>query len=196
MPIDVPAGDIFPHIRIAMGVIVGLAITRLLTGAARFIQHPERQKVSWIHLGWVFSILLILVHFWWWEFALFRLPTWTFGLYAFLLLYAIVLFLLCTLLFPDDVFDYTGYEGYLLSRRRWFFGVLAFSFLIDLADTWIKGAAYFHSLGPEYLIRAIVYIGLCGVAMVSANKTFHKAFVTLSLIYEVTWIARLYDTVG
>ncbi len=32
--------EIFQHVRVVMGIVLGLAITRLLTGLARFVQHP------------------------------------------------------------------------------------------------------------------------------------------------------------
>jgi hypothetical protein len=48
----------------------------------------------------------LLVHFWWWEFWLVEIPIWTFQVYAFLGFYVILLFLLRTLLCPDDLGDY------------------------------------------------------------------------------------------
>ena len=92
------ANEIFPHIRIVIGMVVGLGITRLLTGIARLIQHPKRHRLSVIHLLWVFSLLAELALFWWWEFALSRLPSLTFATFLFLIVYALVLFLLCALL--------------------------------------------------------------------------------------------------
>jgi hypothetical protein len=51
--------EIFLHVRVMIGVIVGLSIARLLTGIARFIQHPKQNRVYFIHLGWVLAILAI-----------------------------------------------------------------------------------------------------------------------------------------
>ena len=116
--------DLFPHVRIVMGMIVGLGITRLLMTVAGLIQHPQRAKISSLHLLWVVSILVELVLFWWWEFSLFKLESWTFGITLFLIFYAITLFLMAALLSPDSVSDYDGYEDFFLKRRKWFFGVM------------------------------------------------------------------------
>ena len=62
-------------------------------------------------------------------------------------------YLLCALLFPAKIDDYDGYADYFISRRHWFFGILAVIYAVDFIDTWIKGATYFASLGPEYPIR-------------------------------------------
>ena len=76
--------EIFPHIRIVMGTVVGLGITRLLMTFANMVQHPDRRDRSVLHLLWMGSILLELVLFWWWELALFRLATWNFGIVIFI----------------------------------------------------------------------------------------------------------------
>src|ERR1700709_2275204 len=81
------AAALFPHIRIVMGMVVGLGITRLLMGVASLIQHPKRGKLSAIHLLWALSILVELVLFWWWEFALYEITSWSFGIFAFLIGY-------------------------------------------------------------------------------------------------------------
>ncbi|MCV3241414.1 hypothetical protein [Mesorhizobium sp. ZC-5] len=189
-----PAVDVFVHIRIVMGMVIGLGITRLLTGAARFVQHPGKDRIYIVHLGWVLSLLLMLVHFWWWEFGLSHLGEWTFQVYLFLIGYAILLFLMCTLLFPDNIAEYSGYEEFFISRRRWFFGLLAITFLFDLVDTLIKGRAHFEEFGLEYMIRTPAYVLLCLVAMQVSDRRFHLAFVAASLIYQISFIFRLFDT--
>jgi hypothetical protein len=49
------AAELFPHVRIVLGMVIGLGITRLLLGAAALIQHPRRAKLSAIHLLWAGS---------------------------------------------------------------------------------------------------------------------------------------------
>jgi hypothetical protein len=131
--------ELFTHVRIIMGLVVGLGITRLLVGIASFVQHPGRDRVSLLHGLWVGSILLELVLFWWWEFALSRFTAWSFGVFLFLIAYSVVLFLLAALLFPDNIAEYAGYEDYFIKRRRWFFGLLASGFVLDVVDSVIKG---------------------------------------------------------
>jgi hypothetical protein len=192
-PHDVPA-DIFLHIRVVVGIVLGLGITRLLTGVAAFVQHPGRQKLYWVHLAWVLSILLTLVHFWWWEFWLVGLDHWNFGVYIFVIAFAILLFLLCALLFPTDIAEYSGYDDYFLSRRRWFFGVFAATIIFDLVDTLLKGQVHFAMFAGEYAIRVPAYLLLCIIAMITPDRRFHGAFVVVSLIYQVSWILRLFYT--
>lgn len=189
------AHDIFPHIRIVMGMVIGLGVTRLLSGLARIVQHPKQYRLYPVHLAWVGSVLLMLVHFWWWEFGLYQIEDWTFGIYLFVIFYAVVLFLLCALLFPDSMQDYRGYEDYFYSRRAWFFGLLGATYLLDVVDTLLKGEAHFARFGNEYLVRTPVFVVLCIAAALVRDRRFHMAFVVAALIYQISFILRLFDTI-
>ncbi|WP_323031792.1 hypothetical protein [Brachymonas denitrificans] len=188
------AHDVYPHIRIVMGMVIGLGVTRLLSGVARIVQHPEQQVLYPVHLAWVASVLLSLVHFWWWEFALFRIDIWTFGTYLFVISYAIVLFMQCALLFPDSLGEYADYKEFFLARRAWFFGLLATSSLFDVVDTLIKGKEHFERFAGEYMLRTPIMLLLCFVAARTSSQAFHVTFVAMALTYQLFWIFRLTDT--
>jgi hypothetical protein len=188
--------DLFVHVRVLVGMVVSLGIAKLLTGLVGFVQHPTRTKTYGVHLAWSASMLLMLVHFWWWEFRLSHLQGWHFATYAFVVYYAVMFFALCALLFPDNVDEYDGYEGYFHSRRRWFFGLLAFTFALDFVDAAIKGQARILELGIEFPIRNAAYIILCAVAALVRNETFHRVFAGANLVYQVYWIHRTYETLS
>src|SRR5580698_1194823 len=99
MALPASNSDVYLHVRVVISIIVGLCITTLLSGFARFVQHPRREHVSLLHLGWPASLLLWIIHFWWWEFRLSLVPQWTFEKYLFIILYAVLSYFLCTLLF-------------------------------------------------------------------------------------------------
>lgn len=190
------SADLFPHVRIVMGMVIGLGITKLLAGVAGFIQHPGRVKPFPIHLLWVGTLLLELVHFWWWQYALYSVSDWNFGIFVFLIGYSIVLYFLCALLFPDKIDEYDGYEDYFISRRKWFFALFASTFICDIVDSLIKGSAYFDRFGLEYFVQVPLGLVLCGIAMWTSNRRFHLAFVVIHLLYQLSWIWRLFYTVG
>jgi hypothetical protein len=190
MDISRPPLEIFLHVRVMIGVIVGLSIARLLTGIARFIQHPKQNQVYLVHLGWVLGVLLSVIHFWWWELQLQYLVRWDFANYLCIVFYAFLFFLLSALLFPDNMDEYKGFREYFISRKRWFFAILALTFLVDVADTLLKGTSYAAALGMEYTIRVVVYEVLCVLAMFVSNQRFQGCFVVISLLYQVSWIYR------
>ncbi len=188
-----PDPAIFSHVRVVIGMVVSLSLARILTGVALFIQHPGKTKVYPVHLAWAGFLMIFLLHFWWWEFRLQALTTIGFGVYLFLISYCCLFFLLAVLLFPTTLDDYAGYEDYFYSRRKWFFGVLALVFAVDLLDTALKGEAYFGSFGYEYPIRNITFIVLCLTAAATRNRSFHTAFVSLGIVYQLSWIFRAFD---
>ena len=190
------AADLFPHIRIVMGTVIGLGITRLLMGVAGLVQHPKRGRLSPIHLLWVLSILVELILFWWWEFALSQITTWSFGIFAFLIGYAVTLFLLAAILSPDSVDDYEGYEDFFLKRRHWFFSLFGLTFLLDIVDTLIKGEPYFDTLGIEYLVQVPIGLALCAIAIWTPNRRYHLGLVIVHLIYQAWWISILFYSPG
>jgi hypothetical protein len=184
--------DLYLHVRVLISIILGLSVTRLVGGVARFIQHPGRYQISLIHLGWVAWALLSVITFWWWEFRLSLIPRWNFGLYFFIVIYSSMFFFLSALLFPEDLSEYHGYQDYFLSRRVWFFGFVALTLALDLVDTWIKGTEYWRALGPEYPVRIIALLALCAIAAKTRNLAFHSIFVLFWLVYEASFFSRHY----
>jgi hypothetical protein len=94
-----PNMDLYQHVRVVVSILVGFSLTHLLKGAARLVQHPGRERVYWVHLVWVLFIFFYVITFWWWEFRLEEIPGWTFPIYVFVIVYGILLYLLCALLF-------------------------------------------------------------------------------------------------
>jgi hypothetical protein len=184
----------FEYIKSVIGIILGLGLAKLLQSAVKLIQHPGRTKPYWIHLLWSLYLFLVLTHFWWWEYNLKRVTTWSFQAYFFLVLYITIYFVLCALLWPDDVKDYGDrFEDYFYSRKKWFFAFLAASFAADVVDTWLKGSDYFLQSTWEYPLRNSLHFILCIVAIYTSNRRFHGILVILFLLYEITYILRLFS---
>lgn len=190
------AHDQFIHVRIIIGIVTGLSVTRLLTGLARFVQHPSRDRIYLVHLGWALFLLLAIVHFWWFEFGLQRIEIWTFEIYLFIICYAALFFFVCALLFPDRMDEYSGFAEYFHSRQKWFYGLLGALFLADLLDTAIKGAEHFSAFGIGYPIRQGVLFVLAIAAMFIADRRYHGAFVVVGLVAEVYWILSQFQVLA
>ena len=193
LPAD--TGSVYLHVRVLLGMIVGLGLTHLLRQVARIVEHPNKYRVYWVHLVWVLSVFLFLLHFWWWEFRLSAMTQWTFNLYLFVALYALLLYLLCVFILPDSMEGYADYSEYFYSRRAWFFGTLAVVYVVDFADTLVKGQTYLSQFGVEYPLRNIVHVVLCLVAIATPRKRFHAAFAVLAVLYQLSWIVRQFEII-
>ena len=179
--------ELFEYISVLTSIIVGLGMAHLLRGLAGLVQHPGRERTYWVHLVWVGYMFFNMVFFWWWEFALAEIEVWLFQDYLFIVFYAVVLYLMSAMLFPSDLRDYDGFEDYFLSRRRWFFGLLAMTFVIDLYDTWLKGRDHFESLGTDYFVMSVFYLTVSAVAIASKRQVVHAVIAVLAFCYQVAW---------
>lgn len=186
--------DLFEYISVLTSIIIGLGIAQLLRGVARLVQHPGRHRNWWVHLLWVGYMFFQMTFWWWWEFNLNTLDLWHFEDYMFVLIYAVMLYLCCALLFPEDLSDYDGWESYLMSRRGWFFGLLASTNVIDVYDTWLKGAEHFERAGTEYLILTVTTFSGFVAAAITTNRTYHKIFVLAGFAYQVYWALSFIGT--
>lgn len=183
--------DLYQRVRVVLATLVGFSLTRLLAGVAQFTQR-ERKRVYWVHLVWVLYMILYTIAFWWWEFQLTTITRWTFPLYSFVILYGVAVYLLCALLFPGDLGQYEGLKDYFYSRRKWFFGVMAVMFLLDLFDTYMKGITHFKALGLEYEVRIAVYFICSLIATIVKNERYHASFAVIATLYEIVFYLHQY----
>ena len=187
--------QLYPHIRVVLGIILGLSITTLLKGIASIIEQPQRYGWSWVHMSWVAWTLISVVTFWWWEFRLNEVPMWNFDTYLFVLTYCSLYFILCALLFPADMREYDSYEEYLIKRRSWFFGLIMAVMLMDLVDTSLKGTGRWQALGMAYPIHTSVMLLIAGLGMTLAGRRAQHVLALVALVYTLAYFALEYFVV-
>ena len=188
--------EAFTHVRIIIGIVLGLSVSRLLAGLARFVQLPREQIIFPVHLAWMCFLLVSIVHFWWFEFGLRTIQIWTIEKYFLVILYAAFYFLLCTLLFPDNLNKYTDYRYYFMSRRAWFFCLFAALHVVDVFDTMIKGTAHLEFYGVEYPLQIGGFILFSLIAALWSSRNYHAVFAASALIYQIVFILRHCSTLN
>ena len=189
-----PTPDAFFHFRILVGIVTGLSISRLLTGLARPVQYPGVKRLGLTQPAWAIFMLVMIVHFWWFELGLSKIGKWTFGLYLFVIGYAVLIFLISTILFPDQMDQFPDPDEYFFSRRGWFYGLLIALFIVDIGDTALKGEAHFRAVGPEYLVLQFTLVGLSLVGIFLKRRLYDAAFVSVGILLQVVWALRLFDS--
>ncbi|MTI42670.1 hypothetical protein JM93_00850 [Roseibium hamelinense] len=195
---DTPAANLaeFTHVRTIMGMVVGLGMARLLNGLARFVQHPEKNRISPIHLGWTLYMLLGVTFFWWFEFALAGVEQWTFETYLFHILFASIYFFVTAVLYPDNIDEYEGFEDYFLRRKAWIYGLTALLLAIDVLDTGVKGFDRLSGNGIPYLIRQASIIFLVLSAIFVERRSYHLFVVAVGLLSLVYLIVRNFSALS
>lgn len=168
--------EAFEYVMVLVSIIIGLAIAHVLSAFGAAVQrlrgHEPPIRLEAVYLLWVGFLFIWIVSFWWWEFKFQEVAVeWTFGLYLFIVGYAICLFAAAVVLVPDGMAGVEDSFEYLVSGRRWIFGLLLLATAFDVADTFLKGADW--GLRPVYMVQTAVIVGACVVALSSTRRRWH-----------------------
>jgi hypothetical protein len=181
----------FEYVMTLVSIVVGLALTHILSAlgsAVHRLRHGPPIRLDAVYLLWVGFVLAWLLSFWWWEFKFHDLDIkWTFGLYLFVILYAVVLFLMAVILVPRDMDGVHDSYAYFMAGRRWFFGALLVANAVDFADSLLKGMAW--ALRPDYVVQLVLYIAAAALGVASGRRSVQLgiAVVMFALQLVYTW---------
>ena len=171
--------SLFEFLMIMVSIIIGLGISELLTGIARFVRRRASTRGYWVHWLLVAIVFVALLQQWW-EFWGFREVTeWDFFGALIMLGGPIGLFLIAHLLFPEPV-DSADFRDYYYDEMRPVF--------------WLGAATIVVATGLRPIIdggelirmdNATSLIGLAGFTAMalSKNKTLHAVLIPLFLLF-------------
>ena len=113
----------FQHVMVLVSIIIGLAITHLLSGVVdgvdRADDDDEPEIFSLIGLLWAGTAFLWMVNFWWFQYRLLAMEgPWTVWRYLFMVLYSVVLYVLAVVLVPRDWDKVKRYDEFFMRNRR------------------------------------------------------------------------------
>jgi len=140
-------------------------------------------------------LFVTAILWWWWEFRFAQKPVWTFGLYAFVLCFAVVIYSSAALLLPERLETHEGYRDYYYSRRAWIYGLNLVFNAFDLVDTLAKGTEHFMSLGWQYPGAVGTQCVLSVAAIFSKNEKVHAAAAIFILGYRTISAFLIFNTV-
>lgn len=93
------------YVFIAISVVLGLALTRLLHTAAGLIRAYERVTFHWATAVWGVLIMLFILQFWWVGWELRTIPDWTIVDFFVLIIGAIFVYGAADLALPTEDYD-------------------------------------------------------------------------------------------
>lgn len=181
----------FEYVMVLVSIIIGLGIAHLLLGVGGIVDRltglGERLQLSIAHAAWLGSIFTWMVLFWWWEFRLGVLvDQWTVGLYFFLVLYAVVLFLIAVVLVPRSWDGVTDLDEFVINRRGWLFSLYLSATGLDVVDSYLKGGwAYIRDTGAWGWGFWLVAIPLSAAGIRSTRIEHHRLIAVVFLILQV-----------
>lgn len=90
----------FDFLALAISVILGLAITRLISGIGISIRQIKSKKYFWLHGLWVINMLILIPAYWWGLYNWSSLEDWNFIHFLLLIIYTTNLYLITDFLVP------------------------------------------------------------------------------------------------
>jgi hypothetical protein len=179
----------FEYLSVLVSIIVGLALTQLLSGVARLIQLRRRVRPHATTLCWVVLLFLVDTQIWWAAFERRDSPEWNFFSFLLYLLMPILAFMLSYLVLPelgeeDEIDLAANFED----NRPWFFALLALLPCVSLVEEGVRGGLRVDS---DAAFR-VVFAAMALVASRVRSARFHlwNAFVALFLI--CAYVAMLF----
>jgi hypothetical protein len=189
----------FEYVMVLVSIVIGLAITHLLSSVAEGVHrlrgHGEPLSLDPVYLLWVGYVLVWLVSFWWYEFNFQALrDEWTFGLYLFVISFAILLFLLAAILVPHRLNGVQDSYRYFMEGRRWFFGANIAGVIFDVFDTLLKGAGY--SALPSAMWMSGVYLLASLAGLFSSRRTVQLFAAATSFTLQLVYMFQQLGVLG
>lgn len=180
----------FEFISVLLSIVVGLALTRLLSGVGRAVEIRRKLRFYWVQGVWVVNVGLFLVVYWWSVlFSHVDEATWLFPNFALLLAYSILLFLQAVLILPTDLEEGADLEAHFFEVRPWFFTLLALMTVAEVGDTFLHGGfERVFGLGPFYLFCMIAALILSVIGAVTENRRYHEILCLWFFLSVISWV--------
>ena len=184
--------DAFTHLSVPISIILGLAMTELLTRVGRIIQCRRHVNFYWLPLAWAGVLLVITVQSWWAVFSLKEVQDWTFFSFLVVLAHPLALFLLVALALPDrDEFikGAVDLRAHYYDQTRWFFGAVLLTIVASLARPIVLSGHF--SLNLDVIIQGFLFVCAVGGILIKA-EWYHRLLVIIFAATIAAYIALLF----
>ena len=182
--------DAFSYLSVLLSIILGLAITQLLQGIGRIIQHRARVDMFWPSIAWAGLLILVSVQTWWALFGLRERQHWSFFPFLVVVLQTINLYLVTALVLPEIApGERVDLRQHYFVQARWFFSLTIVAVLISFAkDLVLEGSL------PAAANTAIqlIFVGVAVSAIIIQRPWYHKLLAAFSVGLFAIYIALLF----
>jgi hypothetical protein len=180
---------LFEYLAIAYSLVISFAVVR----AASVLPHAlSRERIYWIHTFWVLANLVtsLLVF---WNFWSYREVSWTLGRFALVLALPTSVFIVASILSPDEPSSVESWREYFFAIRvRLFVGGVLFSTVAVLISTFVLEMQILH---PLRLYQA-AFLGVCVAGAVSDRPRVHAGLAILTMLSFGFAVVRLFAAPG
>ena len=137
---------IFEYVTVAISIILGLALARLLSSSSDLIVFRRYVSFHWIPLTWAASLFCVIILFWWQLYAVSQiLEKWTILDFGIVISIALAFFVASTLMLPKHwSAERVDLYAFFREHGRWGVGAFAMVFVINIPlDVQLYGVRLF-----------------------------------------------------
>ena len=180
--------SLFEFLMIMISIIIGLGISEILTGIARFVRCRASARGYWVHWLLVALVFVALLQQWWESWDLVDVGSISFGLVLALLFPSVMLFLIAHLLYPRPATD-ANLEDYYYRQAPILWGLVILGTVVGtFSGPLLEQEPVFH---PNNL-SGFPVMAICIALIVSKSRRVHSALVPLIVVLVIldTWLAN------
>lgn len=179
----------FEFVSVILAIVIGLGVTRILSGLASVLEHRKNLRSDWIVLSWAVGVLLWQILFWLGTVNSARArPSFTVADFGMLLLAAVALFFAASLVLPGQINSGTDLRQHYRNVRKPFFLVILALPLLELSDSAINGFQHPLSREPEYFITQGATILGCLLCLAKDSRRLHGLSAVVCVLWLLGWL--------
>lgn len=185
----------FEFLTSGLSIVLGLAVTLLLTSFLNAFRARRRTRLNWIPLTWATYVLVMQFDVWWEFYGLSSLESWSVGGFVVLLVLALSLFAAGGLVLPSGMEDYPADLGeFFRQDGRWGVGMVAVFMVVASV-----GNVMLFDIDPLGKMNLFNVAGLvfATIAMLSSRAKVQGGATVLFGVYLAaylwTFLPRTYD---
>lgn len=170
------------------GLLLGLSVAVIATGAATAIQHRKKLRIGWLTPMLALFVALDVASFWDFAWNIFRDVPFSYGLLVVGLAIALVYFIAASLVFPHAIEDGLSLDDHFWANKKL---VLILTTVANLTAVLAMFPAIMAKPGGallmiNYAFTLAIYVGLIVPAAFARKKTLFATMVSLHIaIYLV-----------
>ena len=165
------------------GLLLGLCLAVIATGAANTIQHRRKLRIGWLTPLLAVFVALDVASFWDLAWTLFRDAPFSYGLLVASLVVAVVYFIAASLVFPHEISDGLSLDDHFWANRKVVLLLTTAANLLALlvAAPVIAAKPAATLLAVNYGVTAAIYVGLVVPAALVRNASAFAALTGLHI---------------
>lgn len=182
----------FDYLIILVAIVLGLAITNVLTRLATVITSRHRVDFYWPPIAWSIWIFFVSVQHWWAQWGARHDTQPTFGSFWLGILVPVGMFLLSTLVLPEREENGRLDLGQWYFRNRlWFFAILCALPLLSIAEELARTGHMASTINLAFLLAFAV---ISAVALFFPSRRAQSWITGQAMVMTLAYVALLYLT--